>query len=175
MTTRTTSTKMRPAKRTSKRRRDTPPPSTGAGEKEVLLGFLDYLRSSIAAKVEGAPEPDVRTAGVPSGTNLVGLINHVTHVERFTFLGENVTDWPATFHVADDLEVADVLAAYRAAVDEANDVIAASDLDEPTRPPTARKRTPSMRWALAHMIEETGRHAGHADILRELIDGQTGR
>lgn len=175
MTKKATATNKSPAKQAKKRRRDTPPPSTGTGEKDVLLGFLDYLRASIAAKVEGTPEPDVRTPGVPSGTNLIGLINHVTHVERYTFLGENVTDWPATFHVADDVTVADVLAAYRAAVDEANDVIVNSDLEEPLQRPTPRKKAPSMRWALAHMIEETGRHAGHADILRELIDGHTGR
>ncbi|ROR90917.1 DinB family protein [Nocardioides aurantiacus] len=175
MTKKATVTKKPPARQPKKRRRDAPPPSTGNGEKDVLLGFLNYLRASIAAKVEGTPEPDVRTPGVPSGTNLIGLIHHVTHVERYMFLGENVTDWPATFHVADDVTVDDVLAAYRAAVDEANDVIADSGLDEPTRRPTPRKKAPSMRWALAHMIEETGRHAGHADILRELIDGQTGR
>ncbi|MFC9680197.1 DUF664 domain-containing protein, partial [Streptomyces sp. NPDC056948] len=55
------------------RRRDTPPPRTGSNEAEVLRGFLDYLRISIAAKVDGAPEPQVRTAAVPSGTNLLGL------------------------------------------------------------------------------------------------------
>lgn len=175
MSTKKTPGTKRPARRTGTGRRDTPPPSTGAGEKDVLLGFLDYLRSSIAAKVEGAPEPDVRNPGVPSGTNLVGLINHVTRVERYTFLGEDVTDWPATFQVADDVAVADVVASYRAAVEEANEVIAASHLGEPTRRPSARKNAPSMRWALAHMIEETGRHAGQADILRELIDGQVGR
>lgn len=163
-------------RRATGRRRDTPPPSTGASEREVLMGFLDYLRSSIASKVEGAPEPDVRTPGVPSGTNLLGLINHVTHVERYTFLGENVTDWPATFQVPADARVDDVLAGYRAAVEEANEVIRACvDLDDPTRRPTSRKTPPSMRWALTHMIEEVGRHAGHADILRELIDGRTGR
>ena len=159
-----------------RRRRDSPPPSTGAGERDVLVGFLDYLRTSIATKAEDAPEPDARTPGVPSGTNLLGLIRHVTHVERYTFLGQDVTDWPATFRVPADESAEDVLAAYRDAVAEANEVIAAcADLTEPTRRPASRRKAPSMRWALTHMIEETGRHAGHADILRELIDGQTGR
>ena len=67
-------------------------------------------------------------------------------------------------------------AGYRQAVEEANDVIeACTDLSEPTRKAPTRRQAPTMRWALAHMIEETGRHAGHADILRELIDGRTGR
>lgn len=119
------------------RRRDRRPPRTGTSEKDVLLGFLDYLRACVAAKVEGVAEPQVRTPGVASGTNLLGLVNHLTHVERATLLGERVTDWQATFRAA----------------------------------PIA----PSLRWALTHLIEETGRHAGHADILRELIDGTTGR
>lgn len=154
-------------------RQDTPPPRTGGDEREVLVGFLDYLRSSIAAKPEGVPEPAVRTPGVPSGTNLLGLIKHLTHVERFVFLGQPVSDWQATFHAAPDETAAGVLAGYREAIDEANRCIAArADLDEPTR---AGKNAPSLRWALVHMIEETGRHAGHADILREMTDGSTGR
>jgi Protein of unknown function (DUF664) len=157
-------------------RRDTSPPATGPGEKDVLLGFLDYLRSSITARVDGAPEPDVRAPGVPSGTNLLGLVHHLTQVERFIFLGVGVSDWPATFHSPDGATADDILTAYREATHEANEIIATcSDLAEPTRRPTTRGQAPSMRWALAHMIEETGRHAGHADILRELIDGQTGR
>ncbi|MBB5079029.1 DinB family protein [Nonomuraea endophytica] len=145
------------------RRRDTPPPRTGGSETEVLRGFLDYLRTSIAAKVDGAPEPQVRTAGVPSGTNLLGLLNHLTFVERATFLGEKVTNWPATFRAAPTDSVADVVTRYRETVERANEV-----LDRNTDPA-------GVRWALVHMIEETGRHAGHADILRELIDGATGR
>ena len=142
----------------------------------MLLGFLDYLRASVAAKIEGVSEPQVRTPGVASGTNLLGLVRHLTHVERFTFLGEDVTDWPATFHAQPDETVEGLLAAYRDATARANAVIeACTDLTAPVARPTRRGRAPSMRWALAHMIEETGRHAGHADILRELIDGSTGR
>nr|WP_245645900.1 DinB family protein [Pseudonocardia acaciae] len=154
------------------RRRDTPPPRTGNSELETLRGFLDYLRTSIAAKVDGAPEPAVRTAGVPSGTNLLGLLNHLTFVERSTFLGGKVTNWQATFHAAPDDSVADVVERYRTTVERANEV-----LDNCTDPgaPVPERPGPSVRWALTHMIEETGRHAGHADILRELIDGATGR
>jgi hypothetical protein len=159
------------------RRRDTPPPRTGGSEKETLLGFLDYLRTSAAAKVDGVPEPAVRTPGVPSGTNLLGLVRHLAHVERFVFLGEQTDDWPATFRVPDDETADDVVAGYRDAVRRADEAIAAcEDLAAPAYPATAGGRTPpSMRWALTHMIEETGRHAGHLDILRELHDGATGR
>ncbi|GAB2494706.1 DinB family protein [Streptosporangium sandarakinum] len=159
------------------RRGDTPPPRTGGGETETLRGFLDYLRNSVAAKVDGAPEPQVRTAAVPSGTNLLGLLNHLTFVERSMFLGDDVTDWPATFQAAPTDSVADVLARYRETVELANQVLdGCTDLGAPIpRRPRPERPAPSIRWALTHMIEETGRHAGHADILRELIDGATGR
>nr|WP_322097384.1 DinB family protein [Nakamurella alba] len=162
-----------PARR---RRRDTPPPRTGSSESDVLRGFLDYLRNSVAQKVEGAPEPAVRTAGVPSGTNVLGLLHHLTNVERWLFLGEDVTDWPATFQASDDDSVDDVVARYRDVVDRANSVLdSCTDLAAPLPASAPGKQPPSVRWALAHMIEETGRHAGHADILREQIDGATGR
>ncbi|MDX8146353.1 DinB family protein [Lentzea sp. BCCO 10_0061] len=144
------------------RRRDQPPPRTGGSETEVLRGFLDYLRSCVSAKVEGAPEPHVRTAAVPSGTNLLGLLTHLTFVERATFLGERVRDWKATFQASPQDSVADVVARYRDTVEKVNEVLDGSVVA-------------SMRWKLVHMIEETGRHAGHADVLRELTDGTTGR
>jgi hypothetical protein len=154
------------------RKKDAKPPRTDADEKSTLLGFLNYLRASIAAKAEDAPEPQVRTAGVPSGTSVLGLVKHLTYVERSYFLGENVRDWPATMRPAADETVAEVIANYRATIEQANKVITSyTDLSAPSR----QGQAPSMRWVLVHMIEETGRHAGHADILREQIDGATGR
>ncbi|WP_409493053.1 DinB family protein [Amycolatopsis sp. cmx-11-12] len=151
-------------------KRDAGPPSTGAGEKDVLAGFLDYLRAAVAAKAEGVPEDRARVPGVPSGTNLLGLVKHLTHVERHWLLGHDVADWKATFHPAPDDTTASLLAAYRETIAEANDEIASwDDLAE------AGPRRGSRRWTLTHLIEETARHAGHADILRELIDGATGR
>ncbi|MBT3150165.1 DinB family protein [Streptomyces sp. CHD11] len=157
-------------------RKDTPPPRTGHSEAEVLRGFLDYLRESVATKVESAPEPQVRTPGVPSGTNLLGLLHHLTAVERATFLGDRVADWQGTFHVSPEDGVADVVARYREAVARADEVLdECADLASPVPRPRPHRAAPSVRWALTHMIEETGRHAGQADILRELIDGATGR
>ncbi|MET9252294.1 DinB family protein [Streptomyces sp. NPDC048182] len=157
-------------------RSDRRPPRTGNSEAEVLRGFLGYLRESVAAKAEGAPEPQVRTAGVPSGTNLLGLLTHLTCVERATFLGARVTDWQATFHADPSDSAAEVVARYRQAVAEADEVLdACADLGAPLPRSRPGKPAPSVRWALTHLIEETGRHAGHADILRELIDGSTGR
>ncbi|MEU5001708.1 DinB family protein [Streptomyces sp. NPDC021622] len=162
---------------TAARRNDTPPPRTANSESDVLRGFLDYLRASIAAKVDGAAEPQVRAAAVPSGTSLLGLLSHLIAVESATFLGERVADWQATFRPDPADSVADVVASYRATVDRANKVLdACADLGAPLpRPGRSGRPSPSVRWALTHMIEETGRHAGHADIIRELIDGATGR
>ncbi|MGV0745865.1 DinB family protein [Mycolicibacterium sp. XJ870] len=158
------------------RRRDMPPPAVGGSERDVLVGFLDYLRASVISKVQGTPEPQVREPGVPSGTNLLGLLNHLIAVEKFTFLGEDVTDWPTTFHASAASTVLSLTTEYRRATAQANDAIAAcADLEAPCGRPAHKGPPPSMRWALTHMIEETGRHAGHMDILRELIDGSTGR
>lgn len=141
-----------------------------------MLGFLDYLRDAIADKAAGVPEPQVRTGGVPSGTSLLGLVKHLAFVERFYFLGEHVDDWANTMQPSAAETVDDVVAGYRQAIAQANQVIEeCADLTLPAPRPGRRAPAPSMRWILVHMIEETGRHAGHADILREQIDGATGR
>lgn len=152
------------------------PPRPAKGEKATLVEFLDYLRRAMISNLEGAPEPHVRTAGVPSGTSVLGLVKHVSYVERFYFLGEDVSDWSATFRPTPEDTIESVLTSYRDAVSRANEIIdACEDLELPA-PRSARPQSaPSMRWILVHMIEETGRHAGHADILREQIDGATGR
>lgn len=165
------------AKRTPRPKgKDAKPPLPPDDERSTLLGFLDYLRESVAGTLDGAPEPQVREARVSSGTNLLGLVRHLTAVERFVFLGQDAKSWPGTFKPAADETVESVLAAYRDANALANErILACDDLGGPAAELPARGRSPSMRWALVHMIEETGRHAGHADILRELIDGSTGR
>lgn len=160
----------------NRNRRDVPPPSPAGGERDVLLGFLDYVRQSVAAKIDGAPEPQVRTPGVESGTNLLGLLNHLINVERFMFLGEEPTSWPGTFHAAPASTVQSLTDEYRSVTTRANDaILACADLESPCARPVRQGEPTSMRWALTHMIEETARHAGHMDILRELIDGATGR
>ena len=155
---------------------DRKPPGEFADEKATLAGFLDYLRDAIAAKVDGVPEPQVRAPGVLSGTSLLGLIKHLTFVERYYFLGAEVRSWPATFKPTGKDTTESVLAGYRQTITEANAVIASyDDLTQAAPKPAQRGSAPSMRWLLTHMIEETGRHAGHADIIREQIDGATGR
>ncbi|GAA2658733.1 DinB family protein [Paractinoplanes durhamensis] len=161
---------------TARKSTDRGPAWTAPDEKSTLVGFLDYLRGSIADKVAGVPEPEVRTAGVPSGTSLLGLIKHLTAVEGFYFLGEPITDMRRTLRPRRDETVAGLLAGYRDAAARANQVIDDwTDLTAAAPRPPGRGLAPSRRWVLVHMIEETGRHAGHADILREQIDGSVGR
>ncbi|MFI6693951.1 DinB family protein [Streptomyces sp. NPDC050433] len=155
---------------------DTRPPRVDADEKTTLLGFLNYLRDAVGDKATGAPEPEGRTSGVPSGTSVLGLVKHLTAVERFHFLGENPADWAATMRPAPEETAEQLLAGYREAVEQANRVIGGcTDLSLPIPHPPRPASVPTMRWVLVHMIEETGRHAGHADILREQIDGAVGR
>jgi hypothetical protein len=155
---------------------DNRPPRTSAGEKATLVEFLNYLRRAMVSNVEGVPEPQVRTAGVPSGTSVLGLVKHLGYVERFYFLGAEVGDWSATFRPTSEDTVHSVVGSYREAVSRANEVIEkCQDLSQPAPRSSRPQSAPTMRWILVHMIEETGRHAGHADILREQIDGATGR
>ena len=153
-------------------------PFVNTGERETLVGFLDYLRESVAIKAGGLPEDEARRALVPSGTSLLGLVKHLTMVEvawfQWTFAGLDVPIPPVEVDPHDT--TASALADYRAAVDHSNAIVAGlADLSVlGARKGTAPERM-SMRWLLVHMIEETGRHAGHADILREQIDGATGR
>jgi uncharacterized damage-inducible protein DinB len=153
-------------------------PFTIADEKQTLLDFLDYLRESVILKVEGIDEELARTPGVPSGTSLMGLVKHLARVEMAWFqIGFAGRDIP----VPDD-ELADtdtkegLIAAYRSAIAASNEIIAGcSDLTTRCVWKMTAPEPMSMRWVLIHMVEETGRHAGHADILREQIDGAVGR
>ncbi|MBR7835365.1 DinB family protein [Actinospica durhamensis] len=161
---------------------DTRPPAFDPqDEKSVLLSFLNYQRTSIAAKAHGAPEPWARTAGVPSGTSLLGLIKHLTAAEgiwfEWSFAGAEVELADLDMKVGGDESAGQILADYAAAVARANTVIeAAPDLSAPAaRGMGPDREQHTLRWILAHMIGETARHAGHADILREELDGSTGR
>jgi uncharacterized damage-inducible protein DinB len=148
-------------------------------EHEVLLRYLNRLRDSVVATTEGLTDEQLRTPGVPSGTNLLGLVQHLTGVEehwfQLVFLGEDV-------EVEDSMQVPagttreEVVAAYRKACARSNEIVrACPDLSAPAKIPNpGEDGIAPLRAIVAHMIEETGRHAGHADILRERIDGATG-
>jgi uncharacterized damage-inducible protein DinB len=157
----------------SRERRDLRPPESTAGEKQTLLTFLDYLRESVVRKTEGVPDEAVNTSAVPSGTSLSWLLRHLAAVELnwvvWAYEGHDGPPWDDEPAPGDETRD-ELVAAYRDAVARANAVIAAcADLDRPGARSLRETAPPNMRWVLVHMIEETGRHAGHADILREQL------
>lgn len=157
---------------------DRPTPFTLADEKRTLLDFLDYLRESIQLKVVDLEEQGARWSPVPTGTSLLGLAKHLTRVEvawfSFGFAGHDVELPPNS--VGSDDTVASVVRGYREACDASNRIIeSASGLEVLAARPLIAPEAMSLRWILVHMVEETARHAGHADILREQLDGSVGR
>jgi uncharacterized damage-inducible protein DinB len=156
-------------------------PFTG-GEKESLRVALDRHREAVLWKVEGLSDADLRRVMTPSGTNLLGMVKHLGAVEYGWFcetFGREIEPHPyddqdpdADLRVRPDETTEDVLGYYaraRAAADKALD-----ELDLEDTGTAWFGETVTMRWVLIHMVEETARHAGHFDILRELIDGLTG-
>ena len=147
-------------------------------EIETLQQFLDYLRESVILKVEGLTDDAVRVSSVPSGTTLLGLVKHLVVVETmwipYAFAGQDVD--VGRDGLEPDDTIASVTTAYRSTADRSNRIIA--DCNDPERLCARTLTTPeplSLRWVLVHLVEETARHAGHADILREQIDGTVGR
>jgi uncharacterized damage-inducible protein DinB len=152
-------------------------------EKEVLAGFLDHYRATILAVCDGLSEQDLRRPMVPSGTSLLGMIKHLAYVERGwfqeTIAGEKV-DYPldvddpdADFRLAPGESPQSVFDLYRAECARSREILASVSLDAHAKG-QERIADYNVRWIVVHMIEETARHAGHADILREQIDGATG-
>lgn len=155
---------------------DRKPPRLAAGERETLLALFHYQRDSFVRKVEGVSDADARRTLVPSGTTLLWLTKHVAFAEQVwvvrRFAGEPVQPDNT---VRDGDTVASVLDAYRATRERVDAIIAAEvDLDAPCRALDDDVPT-NLRWVVMHLVEEVARHAGHADILRELVDGTTGR
>jgi uncharacterized damage-inducible protein DinB len=153
-------------------------PDLVGSERDVLLYYLDKMRTAVVRASDGLTDEQQCTSGVPSGTNLLGLIHHLTAVEvhwfRRVFLGENL-DTDDTMQVSAEATRADVVAAYRQASASSDAIVRGcpdlSTLSRIANP--GEEQNDSLRVIVAHMIEETARHAGHADILREQIDGET--
>lgn len=156
-------------------------PLTG-DEKTSLHVALQRHRDAVVWKLDGVSEADARRPMVPSGTSLLGLVKHLASVEYGWFcdtfgrdkepLPDLDADPEADMRAVEGESASDILAFYARACAAADAVIDAVGLEETGT--TWDGRTMTMRWVLIHMLEETARHAGHADILRELIDGSTG-
>jgi len=161
-------------------------PDPTSAERAALRAFLDDQRAALIARVEGLSEADARATPTVSSLSLLGLIRHSAIWERrwfqvivagTTFEGE----WPevdapgedSTFVVGATETIASVVADFREQIAASNEILRTFDLDAPCR--WAGMANESVRWVALHLIEETARHAGHADIIRESIDGTRGR
>jgi uncharacterized damage-inducible protein DinB len=155
-------------------------PKSG-NERDSLEAFLDAQRDAVIRKASGLSDADAATRLLPSLTTVSGLVRHLADVERGWFRGDldGQTDVPyretpddpeGDFRVSADDTLADIIADYKAACAESNRIAARFTLNDLCEDGDGH----SLRWIYLHMIEETARHAGHVDILRELHDGVVG-
>jgi uncharacterized damage-inducible protein DinB len=155
-----------------------------ADERAMYQAWLDFHRATLLGKCTGLPAAQLKTASAePSNLTLLGLVRHMAQVERWwfrtSFAGQDVDalystdDWPdAEF---EDLETADAAVDLATFDDEcrlADEAVASAGLDETFL--SVRGNVVSLRWVYVHMIEEYARHNGHADLIRERIDGAVG-
>lgn len=157
------------------------PPEDGT-EVETLTGLLDFLRSTVVNKVAGLSDEQAISRPVDSSElTPAGVVKHLTGVERFWFtidFANADAQWPwpeddphGNFPLAPTDTLAQIVSDYLSECGRSRQAIAGAELDERAR---GEGMTFTLRYALAHMIEETARHCGHLDILRERIDGARG-
>lgn len=151
-------------------------PEPTSNENELLLAYLDAQRDAVLRKLDGLDEEQARWRPDGKLIAIAGIVNHLTHVEwRWTegaFLGGDVSRSEEEFVVPPERPLADVVAAYRDRAARTDEIVRAADLDQLCRGSAYQEH--SLRWVMLHLIEETARHAGHADATRELLDGVTG-
>jgi len=148
----------------------------------MLAGFLDWQRAVVVRKVEGLTTSQASTTMTPTGLSPLNVVAHLAAVEVGwfveTFAGEPVDpawDDRGAFRLRPDDTVDSVVAEYRSCCDRSRAIVdGAASLDALAAENHEIFGHVSLRWILVHMLEETARHAGHLDIMREAIDGQTG-
>lgn len=153
-----------------------------ASERELLARFLDFERDTVIWKLAGLTPEQLVTKHTPSGMSLLGLVKHLAYVERnwfqVRFLGRDLPipwrngDRFSDFRIEPDETPESVLEFYVREISESRRIYAETDSLDTLARDGQPKRT--MRWIMVHMIEETARHCGHADFMREFTDGQTG-
>jgi uncharacterized damage-inducible protein DinB len=160
-------------------------PVRRGGELELLGQYLDYHRATLQLKCAGLDEEQLKQRAVPStGLTLLGLVRHLTEVERGWFV-RTLSGRPAPpvyygpedpdgdFDALDSEPLEEVWRRYHAAVAEGRAVLASfASADEPARRNAPDQ--PNVRWVLLHLLEEYARHNGHADLIRQAIDGEVG-
>ena len=143
-------------------------------ERELLLSWLRFLRGAVMRKIEGLTEDQARWTPEGRLIPLIGIVNHLTHVEwrwiEGGMQGKDVSRSQQEFRPGPELTVEAALNAYRARAAATDAAVRSMSLEEPCR----RGDNADLRWVLLHLVNETARHAGHADATRELLDGTTG-
>jgi uncharacterized damage-inducible protein DinB len=160
--------------------RTEPPPN--ASEKETLEAFLDYHRQTVVLKCANLSDDELRRPMVVSGTSMLGIVKHLGFNERWwfqeVFAAQDVEfpwsedDPDAEFRIEEHESAASVFDFYMQECDKSRTIVAGASLDAIAGNSKSER---SLRWILCHMFEETSRHNGHLDILREMIDGTTGQ
>jgi uncharacterized damage-inducible protein DinB len=149
-------------------------PVAGPDERELLLRWLGFLRGAVVRKIDGLSDEDARWTPAGALISVIGIMNHLTHVEwRWidgALLGEAVDEREDEYRPGPELTVARAVDAYRDRAAATAAVVRSMPLDQPGR----GRADVDVRWVLLHLINETARHAGHADATRELFDGTTG-
>lgn len=164
-------------------------PPLHATEREMLISFLDYYRAVMIDKASGLSESQLHSRLAPSTLTLGGMLNHLAVVEHWwfseCFKGEDREEpWASApwdedpdweLNTANEIPTAELFDRYAMAIERSRAVLATvEDLEDRSARTNDSGEPWSMRWILVHMIEETARHAGHADLIRESLDGETG-
>ncbi len=153
-------------------------------EPELLNGFLDWYRAIVENKVADLSLDDASRVMTPTGLSALGVVKHLGDVEqswfRERFAGESIDtgasdeDPDVLFRIEPGETVASVVAFYRESTAHSRRIVAASSLDDLSQNASPFYGRVSLRWIVVHLLEETARHAGHLDLMREQIDGRTG-
>ncbi len=169
-----------------------PEPPVAAGEVAAALGFLDYQRSTLAWKCRDVDAAGLQLTTAASSMTLGGLMKHLAWVEDYWFgrrlIGTepaapwNAVDWAANsdweWESAADDTPEQLFDLWNAAVERSRAwtaaAVAEGGFDRLAAVPWPTGDAPNLRWIVLHMVEEYARHNGHADILREAVDGETG-
>ncbi len=167
-----------------------PHPPVAADEVGTLLGFLDYQRATFAWKCRGLDAAGLNTTVGASSMTLGGMLKHLSLVEDDWFSVRlhgndpqspwDTVDWDADWdwHSAVDDTPEALFRMWEASADRSRAMVAKAlddgGMDRPARFTWPDGRTPNLRWIVTHMIEEYARHNGHADLIREFVDGETG-
>ena len=160
---------------------DRPPIPQVAGEREALTAYLEHYRATVELKCRGLTPEQARTRSMPPSTmSLHGLVRHLTGVERWWFQQNfERRDVPFLYPPADDFDppedadFATALDTWRAECAVSREILAAHQLDDTARPLDSSEHI-DLRWLVLRMITEYAQHCGHADLLREGIDGRVG-